>query len=487
MAYLAVTFCSLFSSVAANPPWPPHHGHGWGESAETVVTVDTGKRYQPFDGMGFAEAFQRGTQIYGADGLSEANTSYVLDLLYSNKNGAGMTILRNGIGSSLTNPYDLMKTIEPNDPGSPDSEPTYDWQGTVKPGFGLDSGQLRVTKDAIARGVQTVYADAWSAPGFMKNNSNENYGGYLCGVTGIDCDGEDWRQAYADYLVKYLMFYKEEGIHIDYVGFLNEPDLNVSYASMLSDGQQAADFLEVFYPTLQASGLDTEIACCDGSGWDQSRERIEGIQAAGAENTLGLVTSHGYESYPDTPFDTQHKVWETEWADLNGEPTLAWYANGSSGEGLTWANNIHQLFAVSNASAALYWIGADNTTTNSALILLDGDTVHVSKRLWAFGQYSRFVKPGATRIDVSASDASALNMTAFENSDGSVAVQIINNGDSTENVRVAGLPLHWHTKVSGWLTNNDHDLTYVPVGRFGRRGVHASVPPFSMMSIVTSG
>ncbi|RMY91595.1 hypothetical protein D0864_06049 [Hortaea werneckii] len=467
MAYLEVTFCSLFSSVAANPPWPPHHGHGWGEAAETAVTVDMGKRYQPFDGMGFAEAFQRGTQIYGADGLSEANTSYVLDLLYSNENGAGMTILRNGIGSSLTNPYDLMKTIEPNDPGSPDREPTYDWQGTVKPGFGLDSGQLRVTKDAIARGVQTVYADAWSSPGFMKNNSNENYGGYLCGVTGIDCDGEDWRQAYADYLVQYLMFYKQEGIHIDYVGFLNEPDLNVSYASMLSDGQQAADFLEVFYPTLQASGLDTEIACCDGSGWDQSRERIEGIQAAGAENTLGLVTSHGYESYPNTPFDTKHN---TKSGRLNGRTSL---------ESRRWP--------VSNASAALYWIGADNTTTNSALILLDGDTVHVSKRLWAFGQYSRFVKPGATRIDVSAPDASAMNMTAFENFDGSVAVQIINNGDSTENVRVAGLPLHWHTEVSGWLTNNDHDLMYVPVGRFGRGDVHASIPPFSMMSLVTSG
>ena len=125
-----------------------------------TITVDAGKQYQQFDGMGFSEAFQRGTQIYGADGLSPHNTSRVLDLLYSNEVGAGMTILRNGIGSSTSNPYDLTKSIEPVSPGSPDAPPQYDWQETVKPGFGLDSGQLQVTKDASARGVQTIYADA---------------------------------------------------------------------------------------------------------------------------------------------------------------------------------------------------------------------------------------------------------------------------------------------------------------------------------------
>lgn len=191
----------------------------------STITINPDKKYQSFDGMGFAEAFQRCTQIYGSDGLSEANTERVLDLLFSNENGAGLTILRNGIGSSLTNPYDLMKTIEPDDPGSPDATPQYDWQGTRKPGFGLDSGQLRMTKDAIARGVQTVYADAWSAPGFMKNNSNDSHGGALCGVSGIYCASGDWRPAYADYLVQYLKYYQQEGIDIDYVGFLNEPDL----------------------------------------------------------------------------------------------------------------------------------------------------------------------------------------------------------------------------------------------------------------------
>ena len=77
---------------------------------------------------------------------------------------------------------------------------------------------------------------------------------------------------------------------------------------MLSGGKQAASFLEILYPTVQASGFSTEIACCDGSGWEQNRRRIKGVEAAGAEDTLGLVTSHGYSSPLSTPFANTKKV-----------------------------------------------------------------------------------------------------------------------------------------------------------------------------------
>jgi O-glycosyl hydrolase len=58
----------------------------------------------------------------------------------------------------------------------------------------------------------------------MKTNGNEAGGGYLCGVTTETCSSGDWRQAYANYLVKYIQDYKAAGIDITYVGFLNEPE-----------------------------------------------------------------------------------------------------------------------------------------------------------------------------------------------------------------------------------------------------------------------
>jgi hypothetical protein len=79
---------------------------------------------------------------------------------------------------------------------------------------------------------------------------------------------------------------------------------------MLSTGQQAADFLKIFRPTLKASGLKTSIACCDGGGWEEAREQLQGIRQAGGEDLLDIVTAHGYKSPPGLPFNTTKKACE---------------------------------------------------------------------------------------------------------------------------------------------------------------------------------
>jgi O-glycosyl hydrolase len=210
---LSILALSAWTQAATTSKWSQPRN-----SDTTVIHVNISKEFQIFDGMGISQAFQRGNIIYGSDGLSPANTTKVLDLLFSNQTGAGLTILRNGIGSSAAGPYDLMKSILPTSPGSPRAKPNYTWDGN-------DNGQIRLSRDAMARGVKTIYATAWSAPGFMKNNSHDSNGGYLCGVSGINCTTGDWRQPYADYLVQYLKFYRNEGIPVNQIGFLNEPDL----------------------------------------------------------------------------------------------------------------------------------------------------------------------------------------------------------------------------------------------------------------------
>lgn len=208
---LLLSLLLLFAIPTTSIPWST-------PSTTITITVDPSTKYQQFDGLGFSEAFQRCTQIYGSSGLSPANTTRVLDLLFSDTVGMGAKILRNGIGSSPDHPYDLMMSIEPQSPGASNAPPHYVWDG-------WDNGQVQLTKDARARGLRYVYADAWSAPGYMKNNTSDDYGGYLCGVSGINCPTGDWRQAYANYLVQYLRFYEQEEIDINFVGFLNEPDL----------------------------------------------------------------------------------------------------------------------------------------------------------------------------------------------------------------------------------------------------------------------
>ncbi|TVY53285.1 putative glucosylceramidase, partial [Lachnellula suecica] len=372
----------------------------------TAITINLSQTYQIIDGFGFSEAFQRANTIVS---LAPTAQKYALDLLFSPTVGAGLTILRNGIGSSPDSSSDHMNSILPKSPGSPGSTPSYVWDGK-------DSGQLFVAQQAVQTyGVKTVYADAWSAPGFMKTNGNDANGGSLCGVTGASCASGDWRQAYADYLVRYVLYYQDAGVNITHLGFLNEPELTTTYASMISSAAQAADFIKILYPTLQKTGLaDTvHIACCDAEGWSDQRSMTSGLSAV--NSMLGLITGHAYTSQPSSPISTPHRVWQTEWADLNGAWQPAWYSSGGAGEGLTWANNIHTGLTAANCSGYLYWVGAQGGDTNSKLIKITNGVVTPSKRLWAFGQFSRAVRPGAVRIGTS---SGSLKTSAYKNVDG---------------------------------------------------------------------
>ncbi|MCJ1292420.1 hypothetical protein MMC34_003970 [Xylographa carneopallida] len=444
------------------------------QASGPTVQVNPNQKYQGYDGVGIAEAFQRSLVLHE---LNTASQNLALDYLFSNTTGAGFTILRNGLGSSPDDPFDLMKSIAPTAPALNSSELNY------IPLPREDEYQVWLSHQALARGVKYIYADAWSADGYMKTNGTDTYGGYLCGVTNTTCATGDWRQSYANKIVKYINDYKSQGIPIDYVGFLNEPDLATPYASMQSSGQQAADFLEILYPTLQRAGLKTQIACCDGSGWEQNRDRLTGIQQAGKENTLGLVTAHGYSSAPGAPFQTNKRVWITEWSTFDAI-NYDWYATGSQSEGLTWANHIQRAFSVSNVTGFLYWWGAANATDNESLIFINNTAeVRVTKRLWAHAHFgSRFIRQGATRIGAAVSSGSTLNVTAFSNTDGSVAVQLINNGNAPQEVTLSGVQFP-AGGVQTWLTNQANNLTQ-GVAKSNGQNAFALVPARSLLSVI---
>lgn len=135
----------------------------------TAVTINLDQKYQIIDGFGCSEAFQRAVQM---SKLSEAKQQYTLDLLFNTTSGAGLSILRNGIGSSPDMSSDHMVSIAPKSPGGPSSAMQYVWDGS-------DNKQLWVSQEAVKRGVRTIYADAWSAPGYMKTNGNDANGGSL--------------------------------------------------------------------------------------------------------------------------------------------------------------------------------------------------------------------------------------------------------------------------------------------------------------------
>ena len=262
---------------------------------------------------------------------------------------------------------------------------------------------------------------------------------------------------------------------------------------MLSNGTQAADFIRVLAKTVKAAGLDLALTCCDGIGWDDQEAMMAGLQAGPdpAENYLSVVTGHGYDSAPTYPLSTTKKTWLSEWADLTGDftPDIFYDVDGP-GEGLRWARNVQVAFVDAGVSGFLYWIGAENSTTNSALINLVGDSVVPSKRFWAMAQFSKFARPGARRVEA-ASSAALLYASAFRNTDGTVATQVINNDTTAYTVT---LSVQGNASKAGhsvcvlpYLTDNANNLTALaPVEAASDGTFETTIPARSLVTFLLS-
>ncbi|KAL5326394.1 hypothetical protein ACEPPN_004078 [Leptodophora sp. 'Broadleaf-Isolate-01'] len=412
----------------------------------TTLTIDVFNTFQTIDGFGFSEAFQRANQIVN---LPAAKQRAVLDVLFNTTTGAGFSILRNGIGSSSDSRSDLMNSILVTKMSSPSATPNYTWDGK-------DSGQLFVNKEAQKYGVKTFYANAWSALPFMKTNNNENNGGYLCGVSGQSCASGDWKQA-------------------------------ASYASMLSSGTQAADFIKVLSPTLKAANLShIAITCCESTGWSDTINKVSHLKSAGVEPQLGVITSHTYTSNFNGPLKTALKVWQTEYSDLNGQWTTAWYQNGGAGDGMTWASTLHNALVNNNCSGYLYWVGTQWGNTNEKMIKIDDSTkdVQVSKRVWAFAQFSRYIRPNAVRVSATGAP-SGVSASAFvnEGASGSLVVPVLNTGSAVQAVTV-GVKGFVGMNVTAWITDNAHEMTSTPATLAIDGTVTGNVPGRSFVTFV---
>jgi O-glycosyl hydrolase len=448
-------------------------GCGGGVTANATVAINPAKQYQRIAGFGVSEGFGQAKTLMNAPASVQKQ---VLSLLYSPTRGAGLTILRNEISA------DKGFTIEPKAPSSPNGKPSYLTLAEVD----QDQGQLWFAKQIKADyGVSDVFADAWSAPAFMKTNDSAISGGTVCGVPGASCKSGDWRQAYADYLVQYAKDYAAAGVSLTYVGPENEGNLRVPQDSMIMSPAQTANFMVILGATLARSGLSTRAECCAAISWTYAQKYAAAIEADKQANTAtALFTSHGYFAAPDSPLKGWGKpVWETEWAPFGFQPWDPAWDDGSPSSGFTWAQNIYTGLTAANLDAFLYLWGASTsglTGPNTGLVEVKGNTVATSGRLWALASYSRFIRPGAVRIETTTSDA-GLEVSAFRNSDESIAVIVLNSAHSRQAATFSLRGLR-AAHVTPYLTDTTHQFSAQALITVRNSAFTATLPPRSLVT-----
>jgi glucosylceramidase len=170
----------------------------------------------------------------------------------------------------------------------------------------------------------------------------------------------------------------------------------------------------------------------------------------------------------------------SEWSPNGTTWNEAW-DDGSGYDGFTVASAVHDALTKGNTSGYVYWYGASVGATRG-LIQMDGANYHVSKRLWALANYSRFIRPGATRIGATASDTN-LRLSAFRNTDGSVTVVALNAAGSATPVSFSLRNIGFTTgTVTPYLTDGSRSTAQQSAVPVTGGSLKATVPARSLVT-----
>ncbi|MFF9248353.1 RICIN domain-containing protein [Streptomyces globisporus] len=397
------------------------------------IRIDANNKGQKFAGAG---ASVTGASAHLLQGLPQAQRTSVLKSLFSTEgDGIGLNYLRQPLGSTdfdaNTNPY------------------TYE---DTRGAFSIDRDRsqiIPVLKQATAVNPAIRFMGSpWSPPAWMKTNNSLN-GGSL---------RTEHYQTYADYLVKAIRAYGQEGITLTDLTAQNEPEFATSYPSMSMTSAQQADFLRVLDRTLTAANLPTNILAYDHN-WDHPNYPLDVFaRTAGIQRIIGAAF-HCYGGAPAAQkqiADAGKRVFFTECSGTDSATpattfgdTLKWHA-----ENLVVQNMRNGGETVINWNLALDRNGGPHqghcTNRCNGIVEIDGGQVTRNAEFYVLGHVSKFIKAGAVRISSTSQGAGGVQNVAFQNSDGSRAAVVVNTAAGSQRFS---------------LTDNGRSLAYtLPAG-----------------------
>ena len=380
-------------------------------SLNTTVTciVNWKSEKQVIDGFGGSGAFHQSANLMA---YPEKERNQILDLLFSQKNGIGLSIVRNiiGDGGDWGKPTDgPTSSIEPQ-------EGVWNWTG--------DEDQIWLMNEAKKRGCVKFVSTVWSPPAWMKTNNSVIKGGEL---------RPDKYQSFADYLANYVRGYKEHHqIDIHAISLANEPGFAAPYSSCLWTGPQFKDFIKNYLtPTLKRDKGAVKVIMPEDMNFTESYA-IDTLTDPQAGQGVDIIGSHAYD-FKAIPFpyakSWNKSIWQTEVSNIG-------FNDGSINDGLKYAKLLHDHLTITEVNAWLFWwLVAYKEGETLVHLNTDLKTFQTFKRLYTIGNYSRFVRPGYVRINTDSNPVADVFVTAYKDTDSEkFAIVAINNGDREQTI-----------------------------------------------------
>jgi len=383
------------------------------EETYPTIMIDVDKTFQTIEGFG--GAFTDATAINFAK-LSPKNQEIFLKACFDPDEGNGYTLCRTTI-HSCDYSAEMYTYAEVED----DKELKH---------FSIEHDQrLRIPfmKRALetAKGNIKIYASPWSPPAWMKTNSDMLYGGKL---------KPEYYQTWADYFVKYVQAYEQEGTPIWGLTVQNEAAATQVWESCIYTAAEERDFVRDYLgPTLKKNGLsDLKLMIWDHNrGIMYQRAKVVYDDPEASQYVYGMA----FHYYVGDHYDNVRLV-----HDAFPDKMLIYTEAGMGG---TWETGIHvaknMIIDLNNwTNGWTFWnflldeqrgprhVGGLGGP-RSSIVTVDTNTGELSFNppFYCFGHFSRFIKPGAKRIACTSNSDDFL-ATASINTDDDVAVVLLN-------------------------------------------------------------
>jgi O-glycosyl hydrolase len=294
---------------------------------------------------------------------------------------------------------------------------------------------------------------------------------------------EEWTteaapEAHAEWAMAIVRRWRALGVDLPYYSVVNEPGYQ---RSGIWSGQFLRDVIKRMGPRLRAEGFATRFVVPDDLNATEAELRARVVLAdPEARSYVGALGFHLY----DEPIENAARM--RALADAHELPL--WMTEWSHRDPFAWAATMHALIAEHGVSAVDYMWGFFGHEDAAQLIALKYDAGNrytgyaPLKHFYVTGQFSRFVRPGARRVDARSSDRRVM-VSAFAD-DGRPVLVVVNDASLRRVVRfdLAGfVGLEAIRPLRTSMTDDWLQLDEIPMSS---RGFGATLPPWSVTTFV---
>ena len=406
-------------------------------SANTIC-LEPSQKFQTMDGFGAAVT---GSTAFNLLKMTQADRTEFLKETFSVTDGMGCSYIRISIGCS---DFSL-------------SEYTCcDTKGIEN--FALTSEEndylIPVLKEirAINPNIK-ILGSPWTCPPWMKVNNLTDLQPFNSWTSGQL--NPAYYSDYATYFVKWIKAFADAGIPIYAVTPQNEPLNRGNSASLFMGWEEQRDFVKkALTPAFNAAGLKTKIYLFDHNyDYDKIVDQNDypvNIYDSGVDNdVIAGAAYHNYSGDKAELSDIHNKYPDKEliftetsigtWND--GRNLSVRLPKDMQEVGLGTVNNWCKAVIVWNLMLDTDRGPNRDGGCQTCYGAVDIDrsnykTITRNSHYYVIGHLSSVVRPGATRIGTSGYTAAGIILSAFENTDGSHALVLMNNSSESKNITI---------------------------------------------------